>query len=375
MWASGWGPVEDAGLLDLLPRETVADLLRLRSAPRGEAPELILPAPVDGSGEHGPTAGQARGPHWRRTSTGRYVPSGRDAHVSQPAQRIAEAAGWCPDSGGVTGWASLHLAGARWFGGTAADGASLPVPLVLGPFGKRRRTPGALPSREQLPPREITVRHGVRSTVVERAVFDQMRIAGSVREAVVALEMALFAELTSLRRFGVYVSHRPAWTGVGGVREAHALAVEGSESPQEVRMRLVYELDAGLPRPLVNRDVFGPAGELLGRPDIFDPIAGLVGEYDGGHHRLAAVRSRDVSREEVFRAHGLEYFSVVEGDLPRREMVVERMRRARDRALRSQEPARWTLRGADGLRPLTLDRRLDLRDLIARYRSGEAPTR
>ena len=49
-------------------------------------------------------------------------------------------------------------------------------------------------------------------------------------------------------------------------------------------MRLVWVLIAELCPPLCNAPLFDLGGQLLGIPDLFDPEAGLVGEYDGAHH-------------------------------------------------------------------------------------------
>lgn len=181
----------------------------------------------------------------------------------------------------------------------------------------------------------------------------------------------MFAELTSRARFREYLATRRQRKWVDLARTAVKLAHEGPESPQESRMVLTWELDAGLPRPMCNVDLFGEDGTWLGRPDLLDLSAGVVGEYDGGHHRSAKVRSHDVSREERFRSHGLEYFTIVEGDLPRRSRVVDRMVGTRQRALRSAEAQHWTLIPPPGSRPaLSLDRRLELRELLADSTGG-----
>ncbi|HQR28431.1 MAG TPA: hypothetical protein PLP61_15415, partial [Nocardioides sp.] len=370
-WSPGWSPAwsgdrspGEEGDRWSLPEDVRRDLARLRPPPRVRPGAFVVPVPIDPQGVAGPTADQARGPRGRRTSRNRYVPA--DAVVDQPVQRIVELVPRLPGGAGVTGWASLHLAGARWFGGTESDGAELPVALALGPMGKRRPIEGVRPWREVVLPADLVVRQGVPCTSAERAVFDEMRRTTSVRLAVQALEMAMYAELTSLSRFRAYLLTRNRRTGVQQARDATGLAVEGPESPQETLMHLVWECDAGLPRPLCNVDVYSVNGEFLGRPDLLDPVAGVVGEYDGGHHRLASVRRADVSREERFRAHGLEYFTVVEGDLPRRQLVVDRMLRTRERALRSREPRLWTLTPPPGVRPrLSLDRRLELREILA----------
>ena len=109
-------------------------------------------------------------------------------------------------------------------------------------------------------------------------------------------------------------------------------------------MRLVWVIDAELPRPLCNRPVFDLAGRLLGYPDLFDPVGGVVGEYDGADHKDIDRHRSDVAREQVFRDHGLEYFAVVAGDLRNRDLVVQRMRNTRRRA-RFLPPGErpWTL--------------------------------
>ena len=99
---------------------------------------------------------------------------------------------------------------------------------------------------------------------------------------------------------------------------------------------------AELPTPLCNRSVFDLDGQLLGMPDLFDPVAGLVGEYDGAHHKDVVHHRSDVSREELFRNHGLEYFEVVQGDS--RETAAQRIRDARARAkFLPPESRAWTL--------------------------------
>lgn len=109
-------------------------------------------------------------------------------------------------------------------------------------------------------------------------------------------------------------------------------------------MRLVWTLDAGLPAPLCNEPVFSLEGRLLGHPDLFDPVAGLVGEYDGADHLREDRRSRDRTREERFRDHGLEYVALVRGEMRRTAFVVERLRAAYRRApFTPEDQRRWTL--------------------------------
>lgn len=109
-------------------------------------------------------------------------------------------------------------------------------------------------------------------------------------------------------------------------------------------MRLVWVLDAELPVPLCNPPLFTLRGDLLGYPDLFDPAAGLVGEYDGKDHLADDRRRADRTREERFRDHGLEYVPVVQGELRDRVAVVRRLRAAYRRSpFLPEDQRRWTL--------------------------------
>ena len=199
-------------------------------------------------------------------------------------------------------------------------------------------------TEEQLAPTELSVVAGIPVTTVQRALFDDVRRRPSVREAATAISMAAAARLISVRLFAQYVAQRCAWTGVPHARLAVGLARDDCRSPQEHRMVLVWMLDADLPRPLCNREVFDLEGRLIGVPDLLDVEAGLVGEYQGEDHKDGARHRKDVEREERFRDHGLEYFELVGGDIARRHVAVTRMQNARRRAkFLPPESRAWTL--------------------------------
>ena len=199
-------------------------------------------------------------------------------------------------------------------------------------------------SQAQLSSSEFTWTGGIRCATVQRALFDEMRWAPGVRAAVIAMEKAAAAKLISVRLMSEYVVERSGWTGVGQVREALGLSRDSSRSPPESALRMVWELDAGLPPPHCNVPVFSLAGRLLGYPDLFDERAGLVGEYEGEDHKNGQRHRQDVAREQQFREHGLEYFPVVGGDLRDRGLVVRRILSTRARAaFAPPEQRRWTL--------------------------------
>lgn len=291
------------------------------------------------------------------------MPSTLDPTV--PEQRILEQS-MRLTGGAVTGWASARMHGAAFFDGLRRDGRTpLPVPLNCGPLHQIRRVAGDDLLRDNLLDDEIELVHGVPCTIDDRACFDAMRLARDEREAVVAFDMMAAALRTSIRRMTQYVDQRPARTGVQQARDALSLASESSRSPQETRLRQVWELDAGRPQPRVNQPLFDLRGRLLGYPDLIDPEAGVVGEYDGEDHRDALRHSSDVDREAVFRDHGLEVVRVTGPDLRDVLRVTDRIhsgyRRARwlppDRRTWTLEPPPWWPREA------TLDEILDARDL------------
>jgi hypothetical protein len=218
----------------------------------------------------------------------------------------------------------------------------LPVPLAIGKECLRR-DPAFVGLRRQLPLWEWNLYRGLRCATWDRALFDEIIRLGSPRPAAVAIDMAVAAGLGTVGEFWRYLDQVRPRNGVVLAREAAGLARGTSRSPQETWMRLCWCLDAGLPEPLCNVPVFDRFGNLLGVPDLFDPEAGVVGEYQGAVHRSAAQHRRDVERAERFRGHGLEYFEVVAGQLYD-VTTATRMRQVRARAAFLPPDQRgWTL--------------------------------
>jgi hypothetical protein len=330
--------------------------------------DLFHPVAVDPTGATGPTRSQATragtaGSPWRRSSWGRYVLASVDPDV--PEQRVVEAAALLPAAGAVTGWAGLRLLGARFCDGRTLSGEVLPVPLAAGPHRSHRPVDGLRWLQERISPEEVWIRCDTPVAMPERSVFDAMRLAPDLRHAVVELEMAIAAELTSLRRVAAYVAAHRGWHGVAQARAALDLACEHSRSKYETGLKLIWCLDAGLAHPLVNQEVFTLDGRLLGIADLLDVEAGVVGEYDGGDHAGALRRSRDATREGGLRDHGLEVFRVTGFDMLDPASVVRRMRAARARARwEPPEHRRWTTTPPPGwARSPSVDEVLDLRDL------------
>ncbi len=284
------------------------------------------------------------------------MPAGVDA--ARPEQRAVEAAGLLPDGGAVTGWAALRLAGATYFDGWLG-GRSEPVTLVVDPRQGQRRRAGVRWSYESRHRDDVHELHGVPCVHPRRALVDEVRVRAHLEDRVVAIDMAVAAGLTSRRRVSAYLESCSV-RGAGLVQEALSLAREGSRSPPETRLRLVWTRDAGLPEPWVNRRLEDLDGRLICIPDLFDEEAGTVVEYDGEEHRSAARHDHDVRRQERCRRAGLEYVVVTSADLRRRTSLVERLRTARSRSRFAPVGERaWCLGPAAGT---SIDEQLDERE-------------
>lgn len=301
---------------------------------------------------------------WDRANGGTFDKVGKALYVRADRrmsveQRIVDAAArllYGGSHGVVTGWAALRWRGACYFDGCAAYGTEeVPVEIVV-PTGRNLRDwPGVTVNRRLIGPKEWEVVDGLPVATVARALFDEIVTRDDLWAGVQAIDMTAAARLISALLFAMFAGECNARNGAPLVREAASLAVDESWSPREPWFRLVWCLVAGLEQPLVNEPVYDLAGRRIGVPDLFDPVAGLVGEYSGEIHRSAQRHRDDVAREEDFRRHGLEYVEVVSGDS--RWRAADRIRAARSRALFvPREKRLWTpQRPAWDPAPETLD--------------------
>jgi hypothetical protein len=338
--------------------------------------DVVLPVRVDPEGKVGPTKDQARGPRWRPSSHGFYVPA--DVDATNVDQRIVEAAAVLPeDWGAVTGWAALAWTGSRWFDGTPwGGGITCPVTLAVGGNRAIRPQRGIATSEERLLPEDQEIVDGIRLTTAVRSVLYEVRYAAGLRQAVTTIDMACYDDVVSIAELHRSMVNLSGWTGAPLAREALSLAHENSWSPREVGMRMVWQSVAGRPRLCCNVPVFGPDGRFIGTPDLVDPVAGVAGEYDGALHLGGAQKSKDLDREDLFRTHGLEYVTMLAGDVADPTRFLARLAAAYERAAAVPRSRRlWTLERPDwwvDTTTVAARRALDerLRGRLLRYRAA-----
>lgn len=336
-------------------------------------PHLVLPVPRDPTGKTGPTPAETRGPNWLRTSWNRYVPADSVRSIDQ---LIVEAAARLPANGAITGWAAMHWIGARrWWTGQAPDGLLRPITLAVGGENVRAQA-GVAISKERLDPRDVIVVDEVRVTTPVRSVFFEMRYAEDEREAGRLLSMAAYHDRVSIDEMAEYAWQHNGWTGVPQCRDGVALADENCWSPPEFDMLATWCLDAGLPRPLCNRPVFGPDGRHVGTPDLIDTTTGTLGQYDGALHLSGQRRAIDIRQEAAYRDLGLECVTMTAADLADLRGAAQRMRSAWERARqRPPDERQWSTTPPDWWVPthtVALRRALtpSQRSRLLRYRAA-----
>ena len=290
----------------------------------------------------GVTWGRLRGPAWQQTTHGHYLPAGVD--TTMVLQRILNAGVGMPAGAAVAGWASARVLGVEECDGLGLDGREvLAVPMALG--DARVSATSAIDRWfDPLPEADVAEVDGIRFTEARRTTFDRMRRADDLREAVVAVDQMTHAELVSIEEMRSYVTAHAGWRGVEQARRALALCDPLARNGWETRLRMVWMLDAGLPRPMCNQPLFDRYENLLGYPDLLDADAGVVFEYDGAGHRRIGQHDRDNHREELFEEHGLVVARVTRLGFEHRDALVRRMRRTRERGLRrDRRRDAWTL--------------------------------
>jgi hypothetical protein len=147
----------------------------------------------------------------------------------------------------------------------------------------------------------------------EMAVLDGVPVTAAARTWVDLAEQLPMADLvaagdsvlrsgTSLRELELFVRDARGRRGIVAARAAMGLLDERSRSRPEshLRFRLV---DAGLPKPEVNRAVHDEHGQWIAEPDLHYRRARLALEYNGVVHADVERMRRDITRGlDVVRA-------------------------------------------------------------------------
>lgn len=167
-------------------------------------------------------------------------------------------------------------------------------------------------------PAQVFVELGEQLTLVDLVVVGDWM----VRRKLVQLE--------ALRAFCAQASG----AGAGAARTAVAFVRERVDSPMETRLRMLIVL-AGIPEPVVNREIRGVGGKATRRYDLSWPGTRVVVEYDGRHHvEVIEQWEADLERREAIDDDEWRILVMVSKDIFRRpdrtiERVAHVLRKAR----------------------------------------------
>jgi hypothetical protein len=254
-----------------------------------------------------------------------------------------EAAAVLPSTGAIGGWAAARVLGVRVLDGRGIwGGREEPVLLCLGP-GQIRTRSGMSISRSPLAEHDVRIVAGIRVTTPLRTAFDCLRLAPRLEDAVAFGDLMLHCRLVDLAELAMYVCSHRGWKGIARARRALMMLDAGSRNPWESRFRVLWMVDAGMPRPRCNAPLRDEFGGLLGIVDLLDEAAGVVGEFDGGGHRDIDIHTYDNIREGRLEDYGLEVVRATSVDFAHRARTAGRCAGERTPARREM-----TLRNAAG---------------------------
>jgi hypothetical protein len=259
--------------------------------------------------------------------------------------RLSDAVALMSDRNVLGGWAALRAQGNAWFDGMDRHGGPVDILIHCLPGSQLRVRRGIRPSEGLVHPDEIVDLGHYQVVTMARAAFDEMCRASGLRDAVVALDMAISTTSgvphTSLAAVDRVIRSHFKVRGLVQARKAITMCSTRSASPGETRTRLIAQLDAGLDGLLVNQPVFDTTGKLLGIADLLDEESGLVIESDGADFH-SGPRTKDNHRQDRFERAHLTVCRVTGEDHRDRYGTAARILAARRDAARERD-RRWTL--------------------------------
>ncbi|WP_300007742.1 type IV toxin-antitoxin system AbiEi family antitoxin domain-containing protein [Pseudonocardia sp.] len=268
---------------------------------------------------------------------GSYRPGPADGPDTPEARHALLVRATLPHLG--PGWVVSHQSAAVLLGLPVWDVPLDRVHVSRDGTGGGRVTRGVHRHVGRLADTEVVRLGGVRLTGPGRTVVD---VAGTVafEQAVVIADAALAPfqddRPALLDRAGLLAAlARGGRIGRSAARRVVAFADGGARSPGESRSRVAMWL-AGLPAPVLQFEVRGPDGRLLGIVDFGWPELRTVGEFDGrvkygrllrpGRHPEDAVFAEKL-REDAIRGTDLGMVRWTWPDLDRFEPVAQRLHR------------------------------------------------
>src|SRR5258708_5036521 len=198
------------------------------------------------------------GANWRRMGPGVYVWAGLpvtpELRIEAVRRRLPPTAVF---SGLTAAW--LHGVGVAW------EPIEVTIPKGIGGWALS----GFVVRRAAVATRDIVKLGGKQATSLLRTLSD-LSTRMTVTEAVVVVDMALHAGLTTIAELNAVCVARAHRVGVANLRRIARFAEPAAESPMESRLRMLLVL-GGLPRPQAQIPLHDTQGRFVGRPGLYCP--------------------------------------------------------------------------------------------------------
>lgn len=227
---------------------------------------------------------------------GVFVPRGIEPSARQRAQAAWL---WSRRRGVVAGQSAAALLGTKW-----VDGAQ-PAELI---HDNRKSPPRLVVRTVAIAPGETRHIGAMQVTTAARTAFDIGRHTIQRVQSIQRLDALANATGVNVADVEAIVAAHPGARGLPRLRRVLPLVDGGAESPQETVARLAL-IDAGLPPPRTQVEIFDEYGGFVARVDMAYDAVQVAIEYDGPQHWTdPAVRQRDIDKQ--FELARLRWFVI-----------------------------------------------------------------
>jgi hypothetical protein len=182
-----------------------------------------------------------------------------------------------------------------------------------------------------LHPMDVAMRLGVRTTTQTRTLCD---LAGYLNEddLLAVADYLIWRgrdadERCTLEQIGRAIDRHPTKRGMARLRKIAQIASDHSDSARESKIRYRI-LDAGLPAPDVNVDLFDRWGRFIARPDLSYPKFMMSLDYEGEHHLTNVVQwEKDIHRVPRLEDAGWHHTRISKSDVSNSDEFLSRLTR------------------------------------------------
>lgn len=239
----------------------------------------------------------------------RFVAVHRDVYVergTRPTAVLRAKAAWLRSRrhGVLAGYSAATLHGARFID------PGLPAHII---DSNRRPTRGITVWSDAVGDDSCSVGEMRLTDPLRTAVDLARRIPGD--DAIVVIDALARAARLKVADIELAAERFDGCKGIIRARKTIGLVDPGSESPQEIRLRLLI-VRAGFPPPETQHPIFNEYRALIGEADMAWPDLKIAVEYEGRHHTDPDQLRKDIARMDEMMEMGWIVIRVTARDTP-----------------------------------------------------------